>query len=449
MSRLYETMFRTVLYPAYESGLMRRGTLRYLREYEDTQWLSTDEILALQWRKLEALLDYCWERIPYYRARWRELGIERGDIRGMDDYARLPVLGKDEIRAHHEDFLPSRPDQPILFKATSGSTGEPLRVGFTRESYERRIAVMYRGYGWSGGHHGRRTLYLWGQPAGGMGWKERLYQSAFQRRTLNAFHMTAERMAEYADAFDRFQPRVVVSYVAPIVRMARWLLDEGRVPHRPDVILAAAEALHEGERALVEQAFGCPVQNTYGCREFMLIAAECPHRGGLHVNADHLVVELAGAANGGGAGDLVVTDLHNYGMPLLRYANGDMARPGGDSCACGRGLPKIASVEGRKLDVLQTADGRQIFGEHIVYAFLGTSGVDQWQVVQDTPDAWDVYLVPGRGFGTDAIDRIARDLQPVCGEQTALRFHLRDAIALTPAGKRRPTINNIAVGGTG
>src|SRR5690606_40337129 len=70
------------------------------------------------------------------------------------------------------------------------STGEPLRVGFTRESYERRIAVMYRGYGWSGGHHGRRTLYLWGQPAGGMGWKERLYQSAFQRRTLNAFHMT-------------------------------------------------------------------------------------------------------------------------------------------------------------------------------------------------------------------------------------------------------------------
>src|SRR5690606_18040156 len=201
MSRLYETMFRTVLYPAYESGLMRRGTLRYLREYEDTQWLSADEILALQWRKLEALLDSCWERIPYYRARWRELGIERGDIRGMDDYARLPVLGKDEIRAHHEDFLPSRPDQPILFKATSGSTGEPLRVGFTRESYERRIAVMYRGYGWSGGHHGRRTLYLWGQPAGGMGWKERLYQSAFQRRTLNAFHMTAERMAAYADAF--------------------------------------------------------------------------------------------------------------------------------------------------------------------------------------------------------------------------------------------------------
>lgn len=447
MSRLYESMFRSVLYPAYESGLMRRGTLRYLREYEDNQWLSTDEILAMQWRKLEALLDYCWEHVPYYRGQWRKLGIERGDIRGLEDYAALPILGKDEIRAHAAEFLPRNPGQAILFKATSGSTGEPLRVGFTRESYERRIAVMYRGYGWSGGHHGRRTLYLWGQPAGGMGWKERMYQAAFQRRTLNAFTMTAERMPVYADAFDRFQPRVVVSYVAPIVRMARWLLEKGRVPHRPEVILSAAEALHEGERALVEKAFGCPVQNTYGCREFMLIAAECPHREGLHVNADHLVVELAGA--NGDAADLVLTDLHNYGMPLLRYANGDMARPGAGRCTCGRGLPKIASVEGRKLDVLQTADGRQVFGEHIVYAFLGASGVDQWQVVQDAPDTWDVYLVPGRGFGQESIDRIASQLRPACGERTALRFHVRDAIALTPAGKRRPTINNIATRGPG
>lgn len=443
MSRLYETAFRRLLYPGYETALRRRGTLRYLDEYERSQWLSTDEILALQWRKLERLLDFCWAEIPYYRERWAELGIERGDIRGPGDYAGLPVLGKDEIRANAERFLPREPKQQILFKATSGSTGEPLRIGYTRESYERRIAVMYRGYGWSGGHFGRRTLYLWGQPSGGIGWKERMYQVAFQRRTLNAFTMTEERMAEYVDAIDRYRPRVIVSYVAPIVRMAEWLLAAGRTPYRPEVILSAAEALHEGERALVERAFGCPVQNTYGCREVMLIAAECPHRGGLHVNADHLAVELVGNATDE-ASDLVITDLHNYGMPLLRYANGDMARAGAPNCACGRGLPRLAAIEGRKLDILRTADGRQVFGEHIVYAFLGTSGVDQWQVVQDERDAWDVLLVPGRGFDPSVTDRIERDLRPVCGEGTTLRFHMRDKIALTPAGKRRPTINNLA-----
>lgn len=443
MNRLYETAFRRVLYPAYESGLRRRGTLRYLAQYERDQWLSTDEIMALQWRKLERLLDYCWTRIPYYRDRWTGLGIERGDIRSHEDYARLPVLDKTEIRANEARLRPRDPAQPILFKATSGSTGEPLRIGYTRESYERRIAVMYRGYGWSGGHLGRRTLYLWGQPSSGPDWKERMYQAALQRCTLNAFAMTDERLGEYAAAIDRYQPRVIVSYVAPIVRIARWLLENGRRPHRPDVILSAAEALHEGERALVEQAFGCPMQNTYGCREVMLIAAECPHRGGLHANADHLVVELVG---GGGdeASDLVITDLHNYGMPLLRYANGDMARAGGTRCACGRGLPKLAGIEGRRLDILRTADGRQVFGEHIVYAFLGAAGIDRWQVVQDEPDAWDIALVPGRDYAPSVVEKIERDLRPVCGEGTRLRFHTRDAIALTPAGKRRPTINNLA-----
>ena len=443
MSALYEAAFRKVLYPAYETGIRRRGTLRYLEEYERSQWLSSDEILAIQWRKLERLLDHCWTRIPYYRRQWTGLGIERGDIRSLEDYARLPLLRKPEIRAHAEDFLAPSPREPILFKATSGSTGEPLRIGYTRESYERRTAVMYRGYGWSGGHLGRRTLYLWGEPTGGSGWKERVHQAAMQRRTLNAFAMSDERLGEYVARIDRFRPRVIVSYVAPIVRIAQWMLANGRRPHRPDVILSAAEALHEGERAIVEDAFGCPVQNTYGCREVMLIAAECPHRGGLHANADHLVVELAGR-DGDAASELVLTDLHNYAMPLLRYANGDMARPGAGDCGCGRGLPKLAGIEGRLLDILRTADGRQVFGEHLVYAFLGVSGIDQWQVVQDQRDAWDIALVPGAGFDPSVVDRIERDLRPVCGEGTELRFHLRDAIAPTATGKRRPTINRLA-----
>lgn len=450
---LYEHAFRRLLYPGYE-GLRGRRTLQHLGEYQANQWRSPEEIAGLQWAKLKALVEHCWREVPYYRARWQAIGFEPGDLRSMSDYARLPVLTKADIRENFHGLQARSLGRHMLYKATGGSTGEPLRFGYTRESNDRRAAVMWRGYGWTGARMGRRSLFLWGgavgDPGRGAQLKERLYHAAFHRRMLNSFLMRDDNMAAYADAIAAYRPEVIVAYVDPVFRLSRWLLEHGRSIPGVATVLGAAEALHDYQRSVIEAAFpGAKAYNTYGCREFMLIAAECPHRGGLHVNADHLVVELAGAANGGGAGDLVVTDLHNYGMPLLRYANGDMARPGGDSCACGRGLPKIASVEGRKLDVLQTADGRQIFGEHIVYAFLGTSGVDQWQVVQDTPDAWDVYLVPGRGFGPDAIDRIARDLQPVCGEQTALRFHLRDAIALTPAGKRRPTINNIAVGGTG
>ncbi len=104
----------------------------------------------------------------------------------------------------------------------------------------------------------------------------------------------------------------------------------------------------------------------------MLIAAECEHRDGLHVNADHLVVELGHGegVDADGPRELVVSDLHNYGMPLLRYVNGDLATPGHGRCACGRGLPRLASVDPPQLDALRTPDGRFVPGEYVVYAFL-------------------------------------------------------------------------------
>jgi phenylacetate-CoA ligase len=331
----------------------------------------------------------------------------------------------------------------LLFKTTGGSTGEPLRFGYTRESYERRLSIMWRGYGWAGARLGQRTLYLWGTPVGAQKRKDRMYHAAFNRYMLNAFEMTEERMAEYADAVDRFRPETIVSYVAPIVKLAEWLIANGRRIHRPQRILGAAESLHESQRKIIEQAFGCPAYNTYGCREFMLIAAECEHRGGLHVNADHLKVELGGSADAG-PGDVIVTDLHNYGMPLLRYANGDLATAAAGSCACGRGLPLLASVDGRKLDALRTPDGRFVPGEYIVYAFLYATGVKRYQVVQKRLDAFEIRIVRDKDFEHSTVDLVRRELLKVVGDSVTLDFQFVDEIPLTQTGKLRVTISELA-----
>lgn len=198
MSGLYETAFRHALFPFYESTLRRRSTLAYLAEAERNQWLSTDEIEALRWNKLKRLLDHCAREVPYYQRRWKELGIHVEDIRTPADYARLPMLGKDEIRANFDDLHARSWRGRLSYKTTGGSTGEPLRFGYTRESYERRIAAMWRGYGWAGARMGRRTLYLWGAsivpPSRRQAIKDRLYHAAFHRRMLNAFLMSEERM---------------------------------------------------------------------------------------------------------------------------------------------------------------------------------------------------------------------------------------------------------------
>lgn len=448
MSGFYEPLFRHVLFPIYESGLRRRKTLDYLREYERSQWRTLEETEALQWRKLQELIRHCWEQVPYYREQWQALGIAAPeDIASPADYARLPVLNKTEIRANFDKLIAPGYRDGMLYKTTGGSTGEPLRFGYTRESYERRLSIMWRGYGWAGARLGQRTLYLWGTSIGAQKRKDRLYHAGFNRYMLNAFEMSEARMAEYADAMDRFRPETIVSYVAPIVKMAEWLIANGRRIHRPQRILSAAESLHESQRRIIEQAFGCPAYNTYGCREFMLIAAECEHRGGLHVNADHLKVEL-GAVNGedqedSGPRDIIVTDLHNYGMPLLRYANGDLATAGAQGCACGRGLPLLASVDGRKLDALRTRDGRFVPGEYIVYAFLYATGIKRYQVVQKQLDTLEIRIVRDHDFEPTAIDLVRRELLKVVGDSVALKFEFVDEIPLTQTGKLRVTISEL------
>ena len=247
-------------------------------------------------------------------------------------------------------------------------------------------------------------------------------------------------MREYAAEFDAFRPEVVVGYVGPLVRMAEWILASGHAVHRPQAMLSAAEALHPAQRATLEQAFGCPVFNTYGCREFMLIASECERRDGLHMTADHLRVELDALRTtpaGDPVGEVVVTDLHNYGMPFMRYANGDLATPHDANCPCGRGLPLLRRIDGRKLDTLRTPAGHLLPGEYIVYAFLGIASVRQYQVVQREPAALDIRLVPGEGFGDADIAKIRAEIGKAIGAAMEMRFHLVDEIPPSASGKRR------------
>jgi len=445
----YEKAFSRVLYPLWESGLRRRHTLAYLADYQRDQWLAPEQIAALQWQRLKQLLEHCERTVPYYRQRWREAGIAVADIRSLDDYARLPVLTKSDIRQHFDALQAEGWHDRVLTKATGGSTGDPLRFGYTRESYERRTAVMWRGYGWAGSRMGRRTLFVWGGAVGTphrfQQFKDRVYNAAFARHVLNSFNMTDANMAEFADAIDRYRPQVIVGYVGPLVRLAQWLLDTGRRVVAPQSIIGAAESLHEFQREIIERAFGCPAYNTYGCREFMLIASECERREGLHVNADHLVVELQRRPGTPATepGEVVITDLFNYGMPFVRYLNGDVATASDHVCSCGRGLPLLQRVDGRLLDAIRTPAGHLLPGEFFPHMLKDVPGLVRFQVVQRRLDQLELSLVRGPGFDEASLAYIRRELAKVVGDSLQLNVHFVDDIPLTPSGKWRVCISEL------
>ncbi len=445
---MYESLFRHALFPAYETLIKRRQTASHVKEYERSQWFDQEPLQALQLRKLNVLLDHCWARVPYLQRHWRAQGLTPAPLAHVSELARYPVLTKAQITENYAEMTATNWRGRTLSKTTGGSTGEPFRFEYTMDVYARRTAVMWRGYGWGGARLGTRTGYLWGtgmRKGGWGGFKDKLYHGAFNRRFFDAFSLTDASIDPLIDQLIEYRPRAIVGYVAPVVLVARRMLATGRSMRGLRGVLTGAEALYEPERRDIERAFGCEAFNTYGSREVMLMASECEHHG-LHVNADHLLLETVdddGRPTAAGvSGDVAVTDLHNHGMPMVRYLNGDRATyaaaKGG--CACGRGLPLLASVDGRVLDSITTTDGRHVPGEYFVYAMLDWPDVRQWQVVQTATDCVQFRLVVPEPWAPDRRSKLTEKVQAKTGPTMRVEIIEVDRIPTTASGKRRLTI---------
>ena len=324
-----------------------------------------------------------------------------------------------------------------MTKATGGSSGEPLQFDLDSGSNDRRTAMMWRGYNWAGGTPGTRQLYVWGTAVGKIpAWKrmkKELHQRIDNHLVLSCFEFTPDKMRQHFDRMNRYRADVIVAYTNPLYEFARYIQREGLTPVSPKSIIVGAEKLHSFQRDLIEKAFGAPVFETYGSREFMLIGAECDKHSGLHLSMENLLVEVlnddGSPTPAGQEGNIVITDLFNYGMPFIRYVNGDRAVAGFDLCSCGRGLPLLKQVVGRQLDTLETPDGRKIPGEFFPHLIKDFPAIRRFQVVQETIEQITLKLVVDGGSLT-AIDRenllnrftAARELRSTCDCNSSTTF---------------------------
>jgi phenylacetate-CoA ligase len=341
------------------------------------------------------------------------------------------------------------PGARLLTKSTGGSSGVPLQFDLDRGSNDRRTAAWHRGYGWAGAAPGTRQVYLWGVPLGRQTWLKRTKDSMyarFQRRlVLNTFELRDDNVDEYLRRLNRSRPEVIVAYTNPLYTFAQALKERGLAPFAPRSIVVGAEKLHAFQRTLIEQVFQAPVFETYGSREFMLIGAECDRHAGLHLTHENLLVEVLDddcrPSPDGQEGNLVVTDLHNYGMPFVRYLTGDRAVAGWGLCPCGRGLPLLKRVVGRQLDMLRTPDGRFVPGEFFPHLLKDFPAVRRFQVVQDNPASVQLRAVL-RETWTEA-DRgvLEREIRCVLGPAVRFEFLPVADIPLTPAGKLQVVVN--------
>jgi phenylacetate-CoA ligase len=221
--------------------------------------------------------------------------------------------------------------------------------------------------------------------------------------------------------------------------LACALKKSGALGVRPDGIISTAMVLHEWQRAVIEAVFACKVTNRYGCEEVSLIASECEEHSGLHVCADNIYHEVQAG------GTLLVTDLCNRAMPLVRYQVGDVVVPSARVCRCGRGLPLIERVEGRDADYVLTPAGHLISGISLTENFaVLVPGAAQVQIVQESVTRLRIRLVADDRFGPASRAKIADLVAATFGEGVRHEVELVGAIPQEPSGKYRFCISNVA-----
>jgi phenylacetate-CoA ligase len=236
----------------------------------------------------------------------------------------------------------------------------------------------------------------------------------------------------------RIKPRVMVAYTQAAVLFARYLQQHNVPDIQFDSIITTAEMLLPGQREFLEKTFKGKVFNRYGCREVSVIASECEFHRGMHVNSEALYVEIEqDMAKPGKSGRILVTDLLNYSMPLIRYEIGDIGTwAEGQDCPCGRQLPLLADVQGRTTDFI-VLEGRQISGPALTLVVSDMADVRQVQFVQRNPKLIILRVVPGNEYGPGTEEELRRRIGLYLGNLATLQIELTDSIASEVSGKYR------------
>ncbi len=375
------------------------------------------------WREghLAQVLHRAATRVPYYREQW-SLRRRRGDRASWEVLANWPILEKEAVQRYGPAFIADDCARwHMMCERTSGTTGTPLAIWKTRQMLQGLYALsVARTRRWNGVSGKDRWAVLAGQLVVPVAQRKPpfwVWNVALRQLYMSTYHLAVDLLPHYHDALVRHRIGYVAGYASSLYAVALEALHLGRQDLRMDVALSRAEPLPDHQRAVIAEAFQCPVRETYGMDENVAAASECTG-GRLHTWPEVGWLEVV--AHGrpvppGTPGEFLGTSLLNRGMPLVRYRIGDHGQllDQAGTCGCGRGLPVIEGIDGRTNDLLLTADGRPVFWLNPIFYDIP---VRQAQITQETLERVQVRYVPGPHFTAESAATIAQRLRARLGD---------------------------------
>jgi phenylacetate-CoA ligase len=413
------------------------------------QWKNLEELKKKQLKRLKAIIKHAYYNVPFYHKAFLSLGIRPDDIKTFEDLKKLPIVSKNDIQKNYEKFITAGIDVSKLpSRITSGSTGIPLKLisdpqpspGTSKypffecgvKPFDKFVTVWGRGaqqIKW-----GSKYEWLWGEVG------EIVVPLLFPEEKL-------------IKILQMIKPDVLLTFPSILLMLANYELS-GITPR---LIFTQGEMVTSHCRDLVPKKFNVDLFETYGCVEFGTLAFECPQHSGLHVLTNNAYLEFIDESGDnvsqGERGEIIVTGLYNFTMPLIRYRLGDIGIPSDERCPCGRSWPLIRSIEGRINDFLILRDGKKISWLYLLRYLLYDEKfkeniycVSQYQLVQERFDRIVFKIVKGAQFEHNILEGIKNKIEVEFAKQgydLEIVLEYVDEIPIERTGKRRLFISKI------
>lgn len=437
------TMMKTLVQQGLLSvanALSRNCSYRLLDEIRDIPRWSEEDVRRYQREKLAKLVRHCYDNVPYYRRVFGGLGLTPEDIKSPEDLKRLPVLDKSVIVANKADLIArTYAEKDLVKSSTGGSSGDPLNFYRDKDYIALGQAGLLRAMETTGWRPGEMFAYFWGCGAdyyrkSKAGLLVRAHLKRFYH--FDAFNTSEEELQEWIGLFRRLRPTLISGYASTVHHFARYVRRNGIAIPALKGVVTTAETLFPSQRATIEEALGCKVFDFYGSCEILSIASECSfHR--MHVASDFVVPEEE-PGEGEESRSLIFTSLHNYGMPFLRYRNGDCGRLLPDRCECGSPFPLLDLQIARVGDVFQMPNGNVVSGHYFEYVLYGVEGIKSFQFQQTSRRSIVIRYVKDGGFGqhtAKGIENVVQALKEKGGTELEVSVACVDDIPLTQQGK--------------
>ena len=442
--------------PAYLTYASLRGYRfpsfleQYLRDYERGVSLETAH------DSLKKLLLHCHQAVPYYAKHLRDIEfLLKDEISPALYLLRLPILTKKLIRANWATLQSVDLDRrKWSYNTSGGSTGEPVRIIQDAEYEDRGAATSLLFHRLLGCDVGRHLARLWGSERdivqGTQSWKAHFFNWLTNNSWLNAFCMSPERMRHYITHLNETKPCLILAYAQAAYELARFAEKEKLPIQRQRAVLTSAGTLYPFMREKIAQVFGCEVYNLYGSREVGTVACELPGIHGLWVPPWGNYVEILDDEGlpvaPGEEGNIVVTSLTNYAMPLIRYWIGDRGAlvpnaPNGRA----PGAQVMEHISGRNVDVFRTRGGTLVDGEYFTHLLYFRPWVWKFQVVQKAPDHILFRIVTRDNHPVASeLEEITTKSHLVMGPDCRVEFEYPAELPPLASGKYRYTVSEVA-----